>query len=112
MRSKKDIREEEDKFYNLLWYQRQLVRVQEERAHPYDEEKRIPLQGISAMEQIEATYPAEDLKPASDYELAMLEGKLSALRWVLEMRTERRVVRADAASSDVLQFVRGMIRKP
>jgi hypothetical protein len=86
VRTRRQVQEAENKHFELLWYQRQLQCVEEEKEHPFDEESKIPLSGISDMERIEATYPPEELKPMTHYDLGMLEGKLSALRWVLGMQ--------------------------
>jgi hypothetical protein len=68
-RTLREIQEAENRCFELLWYQRQLQCVEEERQNPFDEESKIPLSGISDMERIEATYPPEELKPMTHYDL-------------------------------------------
>ena len=68
-RSGQEILAAEQRLFDLIWYQRSTRDM-----HPLGERGR---------HRVEATYPVEDLHPGSDFEWGMLNGKLSALRWVL-----------------------------
>lgn len=68
-RSGGEILAAEQRLFDLIWYQRSVSSM-----HPA---------GEPARHRIEATYPVEELGPHSDFEWGMLNGKLSALRWVL-----------------------------
>lgn len=69
----------EQELFDRIWYQRSL-------AHEHDDEvdleelRRIAGAGRA---RVEATYGVDNLGPYSDFEWGMLNGKLSALRWVL-----------------------------
>jgi hypothetical protein len=71
MRTENQIREAEQKFYDLVWYDRKLQREE------------IPQLAKEAILKIEAKYSASELGPHSDFEWGMINGKLSALRWIL-----------------------------
>jgi hypothetical protein len=73
-RTTKEIQQALDRIIDLVWYQRYLTWKEEGRSTPESEE---------AAKKLEATYPQEELADVSDYDLGMLEGKLSALRWVI-----------------------------
>lgn len=68
-RSGREILAAEQRLFDLIWYQRSLSRMD-------------PV-GEPGRHRVEATYPAEELGPYTDFQWGMLNGKLSALRWVL-----------------------------
>lgn len=68
-RSGQDILAAEQRLFDLIWYQRSLTGMD-------------PV-GAPGRQRVQETYPPEELGPYSDFELGMLHGKLSALRWVL-----------------------------
>ncbi|EGD44067.1 hypothetical protein NBCG_01655 [Nocardioidaceae bacterium Broad-1] len=68
-RSGREILAAEKMFFDLIWYERSLDRM-----HPL---------GDAGRERVEATYAKEELGPYTDFEWGMLNGKLSALRWVM-----------------------------
>lgn len=68
-RSGQEILAAEQRLFDLIWYQRSVSSM-----HPLAEPGR---------RRVQATYPAEALGPYTDFEWGMLNGKLSALRWVL-----------------------------
>jgi len=68
-RSGREILAAEQRLFDLIWYQRSLNGM-----HPA---------GHAGRSRVEATYSPEELGPHTDFEWGMLNGKLSALRWVL-----------------------------
>lgn len=70
-------------FFDLIWYNRHLAtkyRV-EQGLDTVDPE--IWARALAAEERIRQTYGEDNLGPYSDFEWGMLNGKLSALRWVM-----------------------------
>ncbi|WP_354174038.1 PIN domain-containing protein [Arthrobacter sp. UYEF36] len=78
-----EIQEFEQELFDRIWYQRKLNRI-------HELEEAWDTQGLAEytkvagppMEGVEAEY-GETLGPYTDFEWGMLNGKLSALRWVL-----------------------------
>jgi len=68
-RSGREILAAEQKLFDLIWYQRSLCDMD-------------PV-GKPGRRRVEETYPKEELGPYTDFEWGLLNGKLSALRWVL-----------------------------
>lgn len=68
-RSGREILTAERRLFDLIWYHRSL--------------DGMDAAGRSGRARIEATYSSDELGPYSDFEWGMLNGKLSALRWVL-----------------------------
>lgn len=68
-RSGQEILSAEQRLFDIVWYQRSVSGMN-------------PL-GESGRRRLEATYPADELGPHIDFEWGMVNGKLSALRWVL-----------------------------
>ena len=68
-RSGQEILTAEARFFDLIWYERARGSV-----HPLGDDGR---------KRVEATYDPDDLGPYNDFEWGMLNGKLSALRWVM-----------------------------
>jgi hypothetical protein len=73
-----EIHEAEEELFDRIWYQRSLN-------HEYDDG--VDLEGLRRVAgpgraRVEAKYGIVNLGPYSDFEWGMLNGKLSALRWV------------------------------
>jgi hypothetical protein len=68
-RSGQEILSAEQRLFDLIWYQRSVSSME-------------PV-GEPGRRRVEETYPVEELGPYTDFEWGMLNGKLSALRWVL-----------------------------
>lgn len=75
----------EQGLFDRIWYHRSLQHdYRLEASGEHDELARIRAIAFLGRARIEETYDAPDmLGPYSDFELGMLNGKLSALRWVL-----------------------------
>jgi hypothetical protein len=80
-----EIQQAENEFFDRIWYHRSLqYEYQLEDAGDGPEISRLLEVAGPARRRIEATYTEPgQLGPYTDFELGMLEGKLSALRWVL-----------------------------
>lgn len=84
MRTKKEILEAEEEFFDRVWYNRKLVML--ERIQRGDED--MPDEDLmdtvtAAMRKVEAKYGGEANLIYDDFEWGMVNGKLSALRWML-----------------------------
>ena len=98
-RSLSDLNAEEEKLSIQVWYNRHMNRVAAiESGHikvvpeaeysraPYDPHKILDTiweSALNAAKGVEKRYGAENLGPWDDFEWGMINGKLSALRWVL-----------------------------
>ena len=73
-----EIREAEEELFDRIWYDRSM-------SHEQREEDIEALRRVAgpARARVEAKYGADNLGPYSDFDWGMLNGKLSALRWVL-----------------------------
>lgn len=73
----------EDEFFDKIWYDRhQLLRYRiYEKKEKVDEE--IWKRAQAAAKKIEKKYGKKNLGPHNDFEWGMINGKLSAIRWVL-----------------------------
>lgn len=82
-RSDDEIREAIEEFFDKVWYDRhqQLKQNVEDGTETVNPE--IWAQAQKAAKKIEAKYPKEELGPHSDFDWGMINGKLSALRWVM-----------------------------
>lgn len=88
-----EIIKEENKLFDIIWYHRYKMRVyritEEVNASPeiknkQEEIKRRVLEvAKTAAKKIEKRHGKKNLGPWTDFELGMLQGKMSALRWVL-----------------------------
>jgi hypothetical protein len=79
-----EIQNAEQEFFDRIWYQRSLAH-EWKREESGDEAALEDLRRISGpgRRRVEERYGAEHLGPYDDFEWGMLNGKLSALRWVL-----------------------------
>jgi len=78
-RSERQISDETWRLVDIVWYHRcylQVVAECEDDGLPVDEEM------IAAGKKVEARLSKKDLRPMSTFEWGMINGKLSALRWV------------------------------
>lgn len=80
-RNWEEIREAEEEMFDRVWYNRSLYfeHRTEEEGGDVDAERRIT---GAPRARVEAKYGAENLGPYTDFEWGMINGKLSALRWV------------------------------
>ena len=88
MRKKQEIASAEEKFFDLVWFQRHLSikdSVIEEYLNSNNPVKIEIAKGVlEAAEKIKEKYKDDpDLNPCNNFEWGMINGKLSALRWVL-----------------------------
>lgn len=82
IRSVKDILAVEEEFNDKVWYDRhQLLKdsIASGKSVPQD----ILKGAISSAKKVEKRYGKKNLGPHSDFEWGMINGKLSAIRWVL-----------------------------
>jgi len=82
-RSKEEVLAAVEELTDKIWYNRhqelkQLVDEGREEVDP-----RIWKDAVAAAKKIEEKYGLENLGPYSDFEWGLLNGKLSALRWLL-----------------------------
>ncbi|MFF1652881.1 hypothetical protein [Streptomyces sp. NPDC058255] len=82
-RTETEIIEAEQEFFDRVWYNRKMVL--EERLAVGDKSfsPELIAKMRAACREMEAKYGKENLGPYSDFEWGMVNGKLSALRWVL-----------------------------
>lgn len=73
-----EIRAAEEELFDRIWYERSLLHETEVE----DVEALLRIAGPGRA-RVESKYGDEDLGPYSDFDWGMLNGKLSALRWVL-----------------------------
>jgi PIN domain len=80
-RNWEEIREAEQELWDRIWYDRSTSSEQraEDEGRDVEEHRRIAGPGRA---RVEAKYGAENLGPYDKFEWGMLNGKLSALRWV------------------------------
>lgn len=79
-----EIVEAEGRLFDRIWYHRSLqheYRLEAAGDHPGVE--RLHAIAGQGRKRVEEAFPPSELGPYSDFELGMLNGKLSALRWVL-----------------------------
>ncbi len=82
-RSEEEIVSAIDEFFDKIWYDRhQLLKHQIETGREAVTSD-IWIKAEEAAKKIEAKYPKSELGPHSDFDWGMINGKLSALRWVM-----------------------------
>lgn len=74
MRKEKEISETYDEFQEKIWWSRHRILV----AKKTD----LPEEALENAKRIEAKYGIENL-PANDYEIVLMEGRMSALFWAM-----------------------------
>ena len=83
MRPESEILEAESKFFDILWYDRhQMIRSRDIEAGK-EWEPGLLETAENAAEEIQHRHGKENLGPHGDFDRGMINGKLSALRWVL-----------------------------
>lgn len=84
MRSKQQILMNEGELLDKVWYNRSLVLLEK----VLEGREEMPPEDImdgagNGRAKVEKKYGVENLGPYSDFEWGMINGKLSALRWVM-----------------------------
>jgi hypothetical protein len=82
-RSEEEIGSAIDDFFNKIWYDRHQVLKYNIEAGKETVNSDIWIKAEEAARKIEAKYPKSELGPHSDFDWGMINGKLSALRWVM-----------------------------
>lgn len=83
IRSARAILAAEQEFYDKIWYDRHMGLMERERTGKTQTDPQILKLGLAAAARKRRQYGRRALGPWSDFEWGMLNGKLSALRWVL-----------------------------
>jgi hypothetical protein len=84
MRKDRDIESAEQEFFEKVWYERKLVMRENIQAGDEAMPPREIMQGmLLAMTEMQRKYGKDNLGPYTEFEWGMINGKLSALRWVL-----------------------------
>lgn len=74
MRKLKELQEAEEEFFDRVWYDRsQLMRSKSD----------VKNGAMKARIRVEEKYGKENLGPYESFDWGMINGKLSALRWVM-----------------------------
>ena len=84
MRKLVDIQKAEQEFFDKVWYDRSQMLV----SNILEGNSEMPPEEIAdnaglARSKIETKYGKKNLGPYSEFEWGMINGKLSALRWIL-----------------------------
>lgn len=82
MRSQSEVLAAEQEFFDKVWYDRHMLSTAEWRVEN-QEQRDIKEQALKAAEEVRQRWGVENLGPYSDFAWGMINGKLSALRWVL-----------------------------
>ena len=79
------ILEAQEDFFDVIWYDRKLVLLQNIKEGTETNTPEIHQAMLSAMRRIEKKYGKSKMRHSyhNDFEWGMLNGKLSALRWVM-----------------------------
>ena len=83
MRSKEKILEAEEEYFDKIWYNRHLSLTREIKLGLSTVDDEIWRRALEARKRIEDKYGKENLLPHDDFEWGMMNGKLSAIRWIL-----------------------------
>lgn len=88
-----EVQEAENEFFDKVWYHRSKMRDLKVHQSPVSEQSPMSKQDqiaaqiqqgmLAARKRIEKKYGKKTLWPLDDFELGMINGKLSALRWLL-----------------------------
>ena len=82
-RSDREIASAIDELFDKVWYDRHQALKEQVEAGEETVDAAIWRQAEEAAAKIEAKYPESELGPHSDFDWGMINGKLSALRWVM-----------------------------
>ena len=85
LRSVRAIIAAEEEFFDRVWYDRHQMLCERMRSGKGKVAKDIWRGALRAAAKVEKKYGKRNLGPYSDFEWGMINGKLSALRWVLGM---------------------------
>jgi hypothetical protein len=80
LRSVNELVEAEQEFFDKIWYGRHQMLIQDAEEEGLDISKHP---GAAAAKEVEQRYGKDDLGPSDDFGWGMLNGKLSAIRWML-----------------------------
>jgi len=83
MRSKEKILEAEEEYFDKIWYNRHLSLTREIKLGLSTVDDEIWRRALEARKRIEDKYGRENLLPHNEFEWGMMNGKLSAIRWIL-----------------------------
>ncbi|MET9342684.1 restriction endonuclease [Nonomuraea sp. NPDC003804] len=83
MRTESEIIQAEQEFFDRIWYDRSMSSQDYRTARGEDLSEDIRQGMLRNRRRVEETYGRESLGPYSDFEWGMINGKLSALRWVM-----------------------------
>lgn len=83
MRSKEKILEAEEEYFDKIWYNRHLSLTREIKLGLSTVDDEIWRRALEARKRIEYKYGKENLLPNNEFEWGMMNGKLSAIRWIL-----------------------------
>lgn len=84
MRKKQEILDAEQELFDRVWYERKLVMRELIQAGQDKMPSREVMQSmLLAMTELQGKYGKDELGPYSEFEWGMINGKLSALRWML-----------------------------
>ncbi len=86
LRSVRAILRAEQEFFDKVWYDRHQMLRDRVRSRKGKVAKEIWLGARRAAAKVEKKYGKRNLGPYTDFEWGMLNGKMSALRWVLGMQ--------------------------
>jgi hypothetical protein len=78
-RSERQISDETWRLVDIVWYHRCYLSIV---AECEDDAKLLPDGVLAYAKKVEARLSKKDLRPMSDFDWGMINGKLSALRWV------------------------------
>lgn len=79
----KAILQAESEFFDKVWYDRHQQLMEKVRTGKDETPNDIVKMARAAAKSVRARYGKGELGPWTDFEWGMLNGKLSALRWVL-----------------------------
>ena len=82
-RSDKEIKAMTEEFYDKIWLDRHLLLREKVENGISQANPEIWERALKAEERIYEKYGEENLGPYDDFDWGMLNGKLSALRWVM-----------------------------
>ncbi len=83
MRRETTVLAAEEEFFEKIWYERHLVLKYKIETGQTTCDPEIWKRAEANAARIREKYGEEELSPKSDFEWGMMNGKLSALRWVL-----------------------------